>query len=252
MDEKQITYRFTDTGHWLARCDHSTNEIELNRREFFKLSPMYQEYVWIHECVHLLYNVQDEAECNRITDEIFLSKAKSEKERLERVRFVASSNDYGKSNIVISGAAVLIGTLVSAVVGAGVKLGTAANNKRNSGYYSLSEADQNLLVDGFLAEAFEESLYTDTQSARDIFWSKMQPYIARKKEQSYAGWYSNNSSVVRPLITKYEEQYGFGFSDITPVRRNSGKGGGKTVVIAASVAVAVLILLIVLIKTKKK
>lgn len=250
MDEKQITYRFVDTGHWLARCDHSSNTIELNRREFFKLSPMYREYVWIHECVHLLYNVYDEAECNLLTDKIFLSKAKSEKDRVERVRFIARSNDFQKSNLVISGTAMLIGTLVASVLGAGTKMGMAALNKRNSGYYSLSEGDQGVLVDSLLSESFEESLYTDTQSARDIFWSKMQPYIARKKEQSYAGWYSNNSTVIAPLIVKYEQQYGFGFADITPIRVKSVHPDKKTIG-AVAVVLAVIVLVVVLTKTKK-
>ena len=98
MEEKQITYKLTDTGHWLARCDHSTNVIELNRRNFFKLSPMMRDYIWIHECVHLKYDVYDETECNRITDEIFISRAKNDSDRMERIKFVVSSHDSSKSN----------------------------------------------------------------------------------------------------------------------------------------------------------
>lgn len=91
--EAKIEYRFADIGHWLARCDHSTNVIELNAVEFPKLSPLYRDYVWIHECVHLLYNVYDEEECNRITDEIFLSRAVSESDRRKRMSFIRASNE---------------------------------------------------------------------------------------------------------------------------------------------------------------
>lgn len=90
--EAQVKYRFADIGHWLARCDHSTNVIELHSVEYPKLSPLYRDYVWIHECVHLLYNVYDEAECNRITDEIFVQRATSERDRKERERFIQASN----------------------------------------------------------------------------------------------------------------------------------------------------------------
>lgn len=178
---------------------------------------MYREYVWIHECVHLIYDVYDEAECNRITDEIFLSRFKSDKDRLERIKFIARSNDTAKSNIVISGTALLIGSLVTAALGAGTKIGMSALGKRNSGYYTLADGEKAILVEEMLSESFTESLCTDKRSAKDIFWSKMQPYVARKNEQTYAGWYSNNSALMRPLISKYESLYGFGFCDITPV-----------------------------------
>ena len=87
-----IKYRFADIGHWLARCDHSTNEIELHAVEYPKLSPLYKDYVWIHECVHLLYNVYDEEECNRITDEIFMQRASSSSDRRARAAFIQASN----------------------------------------------------------------------------------------------------------------------------------------------------------------
>lgn len=87
----KINYRFTDTGHWLARCDHSKDVIELNSVEFGKLSPLYQDYVWVHECIHLLRDIYDESECNRITDEVFLRRATSE-DRNARVEFVKVSN----------------------------------------------------------------------------------------------------------------------------------------------------------------
>ena len=247
MEKKQITYKSVDTGHWLARCNHSTNEIELNRREFFKLSPMYQEYVWIHEHVHLLCDVYNENECNRITDNIFLSRAETEEERIERIKFITRSNDYKKSNVVITGTAMLIAGLVTTLVATGTKVGMAGMAKRNSGYYSLSDADRELYVDSLLAESFAESLSTDQFSAKDIFWSKLQPSIARNKEQSYAGWYANNS-FIRSYISKYENMYGFGFSDITPIQKQDK----KTISIGVVAVLAALVVLALVIFTKKK
>ena len=246
MEEKKITYKLTDTGHWLARCDHSKNEIELNRREFFKLSPMYREYVWTHECVHLLYNVYDEAECNRITDEIFISKAKSEKERLERIKFIANSNDYGKSNwvaAVVCAAISLVSSVTSGII-----------QNRNSGYYSLSLEDRKTLVDGLLSEAFTASLLTDTQSAQDIFWESLLPNIPRKEEKKSFGKWVRENPWVEEYISKYEIQYGFAFDQITPIDEKRHPQYQKTMKIIGAFAmiVAVLILVIVIKKTKKQ
>ena len=90
MEKTKITYRYADLGRLLARCDHASNVIELNAREFSRLSPLYQDYVWIHEHVHLLMEVYDEAKCNRITDEVFLLRATDD--LAERKKFVEESN----------------------------------------------------------------------------------------------------------------------------------------------------------------
>ena len=90
MEKAQITYRFASTGRWLARCDHSSDVIELNRREFTRLSPLYQDYVWVHECVHLLMDVYDESRCNSIADAVFLLRATDD--LAERQKFVEESN----------------------------------------------------------------------------------------------------------------------------------------------------------------
>lgn len=88
-----IRYQFADIGHWLARCNHHTGVIELNAREFDALSPMMKDYIWVHECVHLIGGVTDEAECNRISDEIFVSRSGNEAERKRRLDFVSAAND---------------------------------------------------------------------------------------------------------------------------------------------------------------
>ncbi len=92
MEKTQITYRFTDIGHWIARCNHDTDVIEINGDEFRKLSPLFQDYVWIHEHVHLLVNEYNEAQCNKITDEIFISRASSQEDLAQRKKFIERSN----------------------------------------------------------------------------------------------------------------------------------------------------------------
>lgn len=92
MEKTQITYRFTDIGHWIARCNHDTDVIEINGDEFRKLSPLFQDYVWIHEHVHLLVNEYNEAQCNKMTDEIFISRASSQEDLARRKKFIERSN----------------------------------------------------------------------------------------------------------------------------------------------------------------
>lgn len=246
MEEKKITYKLSDTGHWLARCDHSTNVIELNRREFFRLSPMLQEYIWIHEHVHLLHDVYDEAECNIITDEIFVSRAKNEQERLERINFVVRSNDSSltKSNFWT----VLLGSILS--LGTTFVTSTIRNN--NVGYYSLGVDDRKRFIDSLLSESFQASLLTDSQSAKDIFWQNLSPTIARRKEQTYAGWRASNE-FIDEYIEKYERHYGFGFDQIlpaNPMAHPQYQKMMKTFSIIA-IALAIVVLALVLLKTKK-
>lgn len=244
--EKKITYRLTDTGHWMARCDHSSNVIELNQREFFKLSPMLQDYIWIHENVHLIHDIYDEAECNRITDEIFISRAKNEKDRRDRINFVVRSSDSSttKSNFW----SVLIGRVLSL----GTQFATSTIRNNNAGYYSLGIDDRKRLVDSLLLESFQASLLTDSQSAKDIFWQNLSPTIARRKEQTYAGWRASNE-FIDEYIEKYERHYGFGFDEILPsdpMAHPQYQKLMKTFSIIA-IALAIVVSALVLLKPKK-
>lgn len=207
MANRKITYKLTDTGHWMARCDHSSRVIELNKSEFFKLSPLLQDYIWVHEHVHLLYDVRDEAQCNLITDRIFISRAKDEKERAERIEMVAQSNKDS-----LNFWAALVGTVLSA----GTSIAGSIWGGRNAGYYSLSDGDKQIYVNQLLDESFKESLLTDVQSAQEIFWTKLSPNVHRNKENTYKSWASNNK-FVDEMITRYENKYMVGFDEVTPV-----------------------------------
>lgn len=99
MGSDKITYQFAETGHWLARCNHNTNIVELNAREYASLSPMMRDYIWVHECVHLIAGVHNEADCNRLSDEIFILRSKSRRELAERSDFVAAANDQSFTRV---------------------------------------------------------------------------------------------------------------------------------------------------------
>lgn len=119
MGDKKITFQFAEMGHWLARCNHQTNVVELNARDYASLSPMMRDYIWVHECVHLLADVRNEAECNRMSDEIFISRAKSKRELAERRDFVAAANDQSFTRIAkpaSDNTPLLLATLIVAVI----------------------------------------------------------------------------------------------------------------------------------------
>lgn len=118
MGSKQITYQFADTGHWLARCNHNTNVVELNAREYASLSPMMKDYVWVHECVHLIADVHGEAECNRISDEIFISRARNSRDRQSRIDFVNAANDQSFTRVArpTADSAPIVLALVAAIL----------------------------------------------------------------------------------------------------------------------------------------
>lgn len=99
MEKEKIRYQFAETGHWLARCNHQSNVIELNAREFGSMSLLMRDYIWVHECVHLLSGVRDETKCNRMSDEIFISRAKNDKDKRARMDFVNSANDQSFTRV---------------------------------------------------------------------------------------------------------------------------------------------------------
>lgn len=99
MEKQKITYQFADIGHWLARCNHQTHVIELNASEWASLSPLMKDYIWVHECVHLLTDITDEQACNSISDAIFLSRSRNARDRQQRLDFVTAANDQSFTRI---------------------------------------------------------------------------------------------------------------------------------------------------------
>ena len=241
MEAKEITYKFTDTGHWLARCNHQTNVIELNRREFPRLSPMMRDYVWCHEYAHLLYDVYDENECNRITDAIFLSRATTPEEKRRRQEFIAHSEGFVYNGIAAS--AIL--TIASLAVDLGVKAYNIFKSAKDSGYYSLSATERGELLTGLIDASFKEAS-AGGKSAKQIFWG----YISQCPgvESSYDAFISNPENYqARSYIAKCAAAYGFGFDTVLPVDWLA-----KPWVRIGLVAVAVLVLTVVIIKKYRK
>jgi hypothetical protein len=99
MEKQKITYQFADIGHWLARCNHQTHVIELNASEWASLSPLMKDYIWVHECVHLLTDITDEPACNSISDAIFLNRSRNARDRQQRLDFVTAANDQSFTRI---------------------------------------------------------------------------------------------------------------------------------------------------------
>ena len=58
-----------------------------------------KDYVWVHECVHLLSEVRNESETNRISDEIFISRAANAQDRKRREEFVEAANDHSFTRV---------------------------------------------------------------------------------------------------------------------------------------------------------
>lgn len=116
MEKQKITYQYADIGHWLARCNHLTNVIELNANEWDSLSPLMKDYIWVHECVHLLTDITDEAECNRMSDEIFIRRSRNARDRQQRLDFVTAANDLSFTPKPISDKTPLLVTALAIAV----------------------------------------------------------------------------------------------------------------------------------------
>lgn len=238
MEINRIHHAFTDTGHWLARCNHDTGLIELNRREFPRLSPMMRDYTWCHEYVHLLYDIYDEDKCNEIANQVFISRAGSVTERLEREAFVANSHGRAMSSIAVSA---VVG-IVSAVASLGVKAYRTFNQAKDQGYYSLSGGDRYLLVKELLNASFKAAKQGG-DTARDIFWSQMSQCSG--VETDYNAWLAKNG-FAKGYIDECETAYGFAFAERVPV-----DFWAKPVVKYSIIALAIVAVGLVLLKLRK-
>ena len=242
MVNRKITYKFTDTGHWLARCDHRSNVIELNRREYPRLTPMMRDYVWVHENVHLLGDVYDEDECNRLTDRIFISRAASPSEKRRREEFVRNSEG------VASGSGIAFSTVMVALDAAltlGTKVYSLFQEAEDNGYYSLDQRKRRELLVGVIDASFRAAS-EGGQSAKQIFWSYVSQWPG--VEGSCDGFLGNSSNyIARSQIAKYEAQYGFKFDQVLPVDLLA-----KPIVKYALIALAVVVVVLLLVKKVKK
>lgn len=201
-----------DLGPVIARADHRDRAIEVNRKIFYRLPPMVQEFVLCHEVCHLTADEWDETRTNLLAADLFLSRSVSEADRREREEFLAyiggKEGDY--SNWV---------TAAIAIVGGLWTLGTSVYGvirQRNAGWYSWDDATKQANLKVMLTTAFEQSRKSSTQSAAGFFWELLSQYdnkdgsLERFRSRSGNEW-------VDGVIRKYEQKYGFGFEEVTPV-----------------------------------
>lgn len=234
MEASKIHSRYADIGHWLARCNHETGLIELNRRDFPRLTPLMQDYVWVHENVHLLYDVYDEDQCNAIADKIFVSRAQNAADREARIAFVNNSGDSAAfSGIAITAIVGLASTAIS--LGAkGYQL-WKKSKASEAGYNGLSSGDRYLLAKELLKASFEAAPDAGL-SAKDIFWGLMSQISS---DADYEAWQSQNT-YANGLVAEYEKAYGFGFSAV-PSKTAAGNNTVKIIAIALMAAALVLV-----------
>lgn len=211
-DETKITIRDReDLGPVLARADHADNAIEVNRRVFYGLPPLMQEFVLCHEVCHLRYNEHDEARTNLLAMQLFMQRATSEADAQERKRFLSYLDGSDMSNITV---AAILG-----IVSAAFSLGTnvwGIVKQRNAGWYSWDNATQRANMNTMLKQAFEQSRRSASQSAEQFLWEQLRNYTYKDSSLSQFLLRSENSWV-SAMIAKYEKKYGFGFSEVTPV-----------------------------------
>ena len=202
-----------DLGPVIARADHRDRAIEVNRKIFYGLPPMVQEFVQCHEVCHLEHNEHDEARTNMLASELFMQRARSDADRRARADFLAYLNgkegDYSGFDVAaivaIASGVVTLGSTVYGII-----------RQRNAGWYSWDEATRQANLRVMLTTAFEESRKSSEKSARDFFWEQLQQYDF--KDDGYDSFAARTENAwVNDWVARYEKRYGFGFGEVTPV-----------------------------------
>lgn len=232
-----------DLGPVIARADHRENVIQVNRRIFYGLPPMAQEFVLCHEFCHLRHNERDEARTNQLAVDLFLSRAKGKADLEARKKFLSYLYDNGGySN---EGIAAIVIAAVSAAVGIATTIYSIVSTRR-AGWYSWNQATKKKWLETVLNSAFTQSRASTDHSAAQFFWAQLAG--CTNKDESLDEWMNRKENAwVKPVIAKYEKAYGFGFNEVTPIDLTM-----YPVVIVAIGAVATLLIYWIIKKTKKK
>lgn len=211
----KIEIREAKLGPVIARADHLDGAIEVNKDIFYKLPPMAQEFVLCHEVCHLRYNDRDEARTNQRAADLFMQRAKGDADLRARTDFLSylygKDGDYSNAGLSIAA----ISAIISAAVGVGSTIYSIVST-RNAGWYSWSQATKKTWLEAALTTAFEQSRRSGSHSASEYFWAQLAP--CTNKDESLEEWMGRSANDwVKNVILKYEKQYGFGFSEVTPV-----------------------------------
>ena len=206
--EKIILREREDLGPVLARADHQENAIEVNKKAFYGLPPMVQEFVLCHEVCHLKHNEWDEARTNALASELFLDRAHDAEDWAARQEFLSYLNPEGsQSNLwaeIIAGV-VSLGTSIYGII-----------RQRNTGWYSWDKATKQANLKTMLTAAFEQARKSGSKSAADFFWKQLYAYTGKDDSLEEFLGRSDNAWVL-PVIAQYEKKYGFNFYAVTPV-----------------------------------
>lgn len=212
QQEKITIVDCDDLGPVMARADHQNRVIEVNRKVFYGLPPMVQEFVLCHEVCHLRHNEHDEARTNQLAAELFMQRAQNDADRRARADFLAYL--YGKEGSHSNWVATVIAA-VSAAFGIGTTVWGIVKD-RNAGWYSWDSATQRTNMNALLRQSFEQSRRTSKESAAQILWAQLSKYT--NKDSSLKQFLErSDNSWVNALIAKYEKKYGFGFDEVTPI-----------------------------------
>lgn len=233
-----------DLGPVIARADHQDRVIQVNRRIFYGLPPMAQEFVLCHEFCHLRHNEFDEARTNQLAVDLFLSRARGEADLKARKQFVSYLYAKGYSNDGGLSAAAIAAIVSAAVAVASTIYGIVAT--RRAGWYSWNQATKKRWLEQTLTFSFEQARASSEHSASQFFWAQLAG--ATNKDESVEEWMNRKENAwVKPVITKFEKKYGFDFDEVTPIDLTM-----YPVVIVAIGAVAALLIYWIIKKTKKK
>lgn len=206
---QKIAIREAELGPVIARADHLEQVVEVNKDIFYQLPQNVQEFVLCHEVCHLRHNEWDEDRTNALAAQLFLSRAVDAADRQERQRFLSYVDDNGGyTNFDVL-------ALIPSLVSLGYSIyGAIAGS--NAGWYSWTRAAQRSNLNAMLTSAFAQSRRSGSKSAADFFWVQMQKFT--NKDQSLDQFLARSDNKwVRPVITKYEKAYGFGFEEVTPI-----------------------------------
>lgn len=204
-----------DLGPVIARADHQDNAIEVNRRIFYGLPPMAQEFVLCHEVCHLKHNEWDETRTNQLAVELFMSRAKDEADKQARSKFVSYLYAEGYGNLEPASIAMIVIAAVSAAAQISMTIYSYVS-ARNAGWYSWNQGTKKKWLEVALTNAFEQSRASTSRSASQFFWAQMSGVT--NKDESLEEWMGRKENEwVKAVITRYEKAYGFGFDEVTPV-----------------------------------
>lgn len=204
-----------DLGPVVARADHRDRAIEVNRKIFYGLPPMAQEFVLCHEVCHLRYDDHDEARTNQRAADLFMQRATNADDRRARAAFLSYLNENGGySNEPVTIASIVIAA-VTAVTSIAVTIYQVVA-ARNAGWYSWNQGTRRKWLEEALTMAFEQARRSGSRSAADYFWAQLAPCTA--KDESLDEWEGRSvNEWTKAVIKKYEKAYGVGFREVTPI-----------------------------------